>query len=207
MLNHVNIFVTKDRRQHKAAIIEANKNIADDWRETCGLGWGNDKQSKLNLRIAEWKENKGFTGAYYTELIQYRESKSVKEEDKLLPWGRVCVKFGGEKNALQALQEEDVTAIRDPRNPNAIKYIINTLTYTKSRELTRDRAMTRSAELTDSFFEALGDNFFDEIEDSFNFDCLEDHKPAPLPASQPLALTGSLVLGLAPRPSIIKITN
>eukprot|EP00969_Alexandrium_andersonii_P217348 9601484-Alexandrium_andersonii.AAC.1 len=54
-------------------------------------------------------------------MIEVREWKRLEGTEKLLIWSRVVKKLGGEAQAQQALQDGDVTRIRDPQT-GTVKY-------------------------------------------------------------------------------------
>jgi hypothetical protein len=112
--------------------------VVDRWKNLGELGYGQGKEAQKRLTIAAWRLG-GWEHPQFQEVIAVDDRKQLTMLEKLLPWSRCLVKFGGEAAALQALRDEDLIAVNDPQAPEKIKYKLAEISLSRSRDIQHKR--------------------------------------------------------------------
>ena len=172
-----------DRRKFETALLKGSVSqaIVDGWKELANLGYGLDKERKKRYHIAAWKTI-GFKHPIFQEMIKVNDEKRLEAQEKLLPWARVCVKFGTEAKALEGLRNGDIIAVVDPQDHAKTKYKIVEITATRSRHIGHERQVSVSATDDsgslglDSFLEGMEDAW-SSLDTSMSFQAAESQSP------------------------------
>jgi hypothetical protein len=108
--------------------------ILENWKQIGQLGYGVGKEQQKKLQIAAWRLQ-GWSHPMFKEVIEVQDGRKLQKTDRLLPWARWVVKFGGETPALKALRDGDLEAVNDPDDPTRVKYRAVDITHTHSRDI------------------------------------------------------------------------
>ena len=149
-----------DKRKFKA---EAMQNIPTILKEDIeglkGEGYGMDKTKKINLRIAAWKQG-GWTHPYFTDLMNWSDTRTKGKMEKAVPWLRMCAKVGGEENAKTMLKDGEIQAVKNPDNPEGKPYFkFVEFHVSRKHQISREKGLGATRDLG-----ALGDECWNEAQ-------------------------------------------
>ena len=133
-----------DRRRFEREIADgdAPTEVERQWGVLKNLGYGQDKEQRKKNMILAWKKD-GWSAPLFTEQIKKAQSKELIDRKKLLPWARICVKWGGEKAALEGLADGDIVAVTDPSNPSKVQYCIQERSMSKIQSQSHHQTANR----------------------------------------------------------------